>query len=84
MLDHLKIRDITNDVYNNFYLKVRHLDYSDESWKIRVDMGKELMKKYNNDRLCIDLVNGYLSVMQRDHEMEIKQNKSPDRSQNIR
>lgn len=69
MINHNKIRNITNDVIA-FYLKVKDLDYSDASWDKRTELGSGLLKKYKNDRLCIDLVNAYMNEMRRDDKEE--------------
>jgi len=65
MIDHNKIRNITSDIYNNFYSRVKDLDNSDHSWQIRIDIGTEIMNKYNKDRFCVELVNVYLDEMER-------------------
>lgn len=55
--NHEKIRNITNDVYNNFYRSAKNLNGSEDDWDtIITSMSKELEEKYKGDRFCKELL----------------------------
>lgn len=65
MVDHEKIKSITNDVYNRFYLAIKNLDLSYESWEKIISLSNEVAGKHNDDRLCKDLLLAYTDEFER-------------------
>jgi len=68
-INHEKIKLITNDVYNKFYRLIKDMDSSDESWKKILEIGREIVKQHNGDRLCKDLVLAYEDEFERSHKI---------------
>lgn len=65
-VQHEKIRNITNDVYNNFYLSVKHATGSEEDWNTLImGQAKEIADKYRGDRFCKDLLLAFENELER-------------------
>ena len=70
---HEKIRNITNDVYNNFYISVKHAKGTEEDWKTLImGQAKEIAEKYGGDRFCKDLLLAFENELERNW-IEIKE-----------
>lgn len=63
---HEKIRNITNDVYNKFYLSVKQATGSEEDWNtLIIGQAKEIADKYGGDRFCKDLLLAFENELER-------------------
>jgi len=65
MVDHQKIKAITNDIYNQFYLKIKDLDNTNENWELIVKLSDSFAEKYNYDPFCKDLIVAYAEEIDR-------------------
>ena len=72
MKNHNKIKTIFNDVYNNFYLKIRDMDNTVEDWNKANNLCREIVKKNNNDDFCKILANDILNEIEKSFVEEVK------------
>lgn len=62
----VKVKAVFNDIYNEFYLSIKHIDLDDEGWKIILDKAKNICDKHNRNRLCVDIVQAILDFLDDD------------------
>jgi len=66
MNNHERIKKITNDVYNGFYLKVKDMENTDEDWQRLIDLSNELSEKNEKDEFCKKLIMLYESEIDKE------------------
>jgi hypothetical protein len=64
--NHERIKKITNDVYNGFYLKVKDMENTDEDWQRLIDLSNELSEKNEKDEFCKKLIMLYESEIDKE------------------
>jgi hypothetical protein len=58
MVDHEKIRAVSSDVYNHFYLTIKEMDGT--RWNEIDTLTKEYDAKHNGDEFARDLIRAYV------------------------
>jgi len=63
--NHERIKKITNDVYNGFYLKIKDMKNTDEDWQRSIDLGNEIAVGNSKDEFCKKLILLYLDEVEK-------------------
>lgn len=66
MINHEKIRTIQTDIYNNFYLKIKDMESTEDSWVKIIERGKYFTGKYRNDRIAEILIIAYEDIIEQE------------------
>lgn len=70
MINHGKIRTIQTDIYNNFYLKIKDIEPTEDSWVKIIELGKYFAGKYRNDRIAEILIIAYEDIIEQEWSQE--------------
>lgn len=66
MINHGKIRSIQTDIYNNFYLKIKDMEPTEDSWAKIIERGKFFAGKYRNDKIAEILIIAYEDIIEQE------------------
>ena len=67
-MNHRAIRKIIHDICDEFYMRIKDMDGSEEAWGKISEIAKEYREKYEESRFAKDLMNAVMGEMERNWE----------------